>query len=100
MWTLLKIVGTLALMVTCGFIAFGTAASFLMNLGLKLHDNYEHYGGFLGLVFVIGSGTIGFVTPAILVWYLDKNSWRISLRALFIVMFVVAVILAVYSLSL
>jgi hypothetical protein len=98
--TTLKILGTLALMVTCGVIAFGAAVSFLMNLGLKLHDNYEYYGGFLGLVFTIGSGAIGFVAPTILVWHLDKNSWRVSLRALFIAVFVVAVLLGAYSLSL
>jgi hypothetical protein len=71
-----------------------------MNLGLKQHDNYEYYGGTFGLVIVIVSGIIGFVAPGILVWYLNKSSWQVSLRTFLIAMFVVAVILGIYSLSL
>jgi len=96
----LKIVSTLAAMVICGGIALFVAVSFLMNLGLNRHDNYEYYGGHFGQAFVIGIAVIGCAAPAMLVWYLNKRSWRISLRAMFIAMFVVALILGVYSLSL
>jgi hypothetical protein len=99
MRTTLKIFGTIALMVAGSVVAFGAAVTFLMNLGLKHHDNYEYYGGFPGMLFILGCASIGFISPAILVWYLDRNSWRVSLRGFFIAMFVVAVVLGIYSLS-
>ncbi len=100
MWKKLRILGIFILMVICGVVAYAAAMTFLMGLGLKLHDNYEYYGGYPALVIVYGCGTIGFLAPAVIVWYLDKHSWQISLRTLFIATFVVAVIVGIYSLSL
>ena len=70
------------------------------ELGMKLHYRYEYCGGFFGKGFMTGCGIVGLIAPAILVWHLDKNSWRVSLRPLFIAMFIVAGILGVYALSL
>ena len=100
MRTTVKILVTLVVMMACGGIAFGVAVSFLMNLGLKLHGNYEYYGGVLGQVFIFGSGALGLAVAAIFVWYMNKNSWRVSLRGLFIGIFVAAALLGIYSLSL
>jgi hypothetical protein len=95
----LKILGTFALMVASGVVAFGAAVAFLMNLGLKHHDNYEYYSRFPGTLFIFGCASIGFIAPAALVWYLDRNSWRVRLRDFFIAMFLVAVVLGIYTLS-
>ena len=96
----LKILGLLATMTVGGLAGMFLAITFLMNLGLKLHDNYEYYGGLPGKLLVFGSVTIGFFAPLFLVAYLDKNSWRISLRTLFIVITIVAVLLGIYCSSL
>ena len=105
MRTLLKILGTLALMVISGGIAFGAAVLFLMELGLRVHGNFEYYGpsgpsfgSLLGVVFIFGSGAIGFVAPAILMYYLNKNSWRLSLRSLFMAITLIAVLFGAIAL--
>jgi hypothetical protein len=73
----MKFIGTLALMVVCGVIAFLAAVSFLMNLGLKLHGNYEYYGSFPSVLFVYASGGLGFVSPALLVWWLGQKQLEV-----------------------
>lgn len=94
---ILKILCVLATMVACGAVAFGAAVTFLMHLGLKLHDNYEYYRGPFGVAFIVGSTIVGFVAPAIIAWYLGKRSWQVSLRDLFIAMFIVAVLIGIYG---
>ncbi len=70
----LKMIIVPMLMVVCGFAAYVSAAIFWMNLGSKFHDNYEYYGSYPGLFFMIGSSVIGFLVPAVVVWYLGKRS--------------------------
>ena len=94
------VAGALALMVACGSLAFVAAITFFMNLGLKLHGNYEYYGGTPALVFIFGFSVIGFLAPGGIIWYLHKHSWRISLRTLLIAMTIVAAILGSYAMSL
>jgi hypothetical protein len=95
-----KILGTLLLMVVCGIIAFLTAISFLMNVGLKLHGNYEYYGSFPWVLFIYISGIVGFVSPRLLVWWLEKNNWKFGLRELLITVTAIAILLGAYALSL
>jgi hypothetical protein len=95
-----KIVGTFALMVVCGVIAFLTAVSFLMNLGLKLHDSYEYYGSFPSVLFVFAFGLLGFVSPGLLVWWLERNRWKFGLREVLFAITAIAILLGGYSLSL
>jgi hypothetical protein len=108
MWKKLKItctvLGAIALMVAGGFFAFGAAATFLMNLGIKLHSNYEYYGqmfygGYPSLVFIFGISAIGFLAPGFIIWWLHKRAWQVSLLTLFIVMTLVAVSIAIYTWS-
>lgn len=92
--------GAVVLMGACGLVAYVGALTFLMNLGLKLHDNYEYYGGFCGSIFIFGSGAIGFAAPGAILWHLRNRNVRFSIRTIFIVMTAVAVIVAIYALSL
>ena len=62
MW---KIVGTLALMVVSGIVTLAVTITYLMNLGMKRHDNYEYYAAF-----VWGPAVIGFLAPGVVVWVL------------------------------
>jgi hypothetical protein len=96
----LRILGMLVLMTACGGAAAGAAVTFLMNLGLKLHNNYEYYGGNPGLLFALACGAIGFFTPGLVAWHLRKHSWQVSLRTLLVAMFVVTALVGIYSLSL
>jgi hypothetical protein len=96
----LLILGTFALMIICGAGAALTALSCLMSLGLKHYDNYEHYGQTPAVFLVPLAAIIGFATPGILVWWFRNNRWRISVRALLVIMTLVASILGlvVYTL--
>jgi hypothetical protein len=89
----IKILCTLALMTVCGAFSLVIGISFLMNLGMKLHNNYEYYGS---VPAVILCGAVGFATSGLLVWWLEKRGWKISLRALLITITVVSVLLAIY----
>ena len=71
MW---KILGTLALMVTSGMVALAAAIFILMDLGSRLHDNYEYYGKYPALFF--GPAAIAFLAPGVVVWYLHKRGTR------------------------
>ena len=73
MW---KILWTLALMVVCGVVAFVATLASLMELGLKLHNNYEYYGGYPAVLLIYGCGIIGFLAPAVVVWYLQRQEMR------------------------
>jgi hypothetical protein len=91
----LLILGTFALMVVCGAGAALTALSCLMRLGLKYHDNYEYYGQTPAVFLIPLAAIIGFAAPGVLVWWLRNNGWRISLRAMLILMTLIAAILGV-----
>ena len=95
----LRIIGIFVLMLVCGAISAVVAVSFLMNLGLKLHNNYEYYGGDTGKAIVFAVGAVGFLSPALLIRYLRKHSYQVSLRMLFAATMVVAVLLGIYCLS-
>jgi hypothetical protein len=95
----MKVIGTIVLMIVCGGVAMLMAASFLMNLGLKLHDNYEYYGS-IAIPVIVLCGIAGLVAPAWFALWLKENNWKFGLRHLFIIIAVVAVVLGVYALSL
>jgi hypothetical protein len=95
----MKVIGMIALMTVCGLVAMLMAASFLMNLGLKLHDNYEYYGA-LAIPVVVLCGVAGFAAPALFAWWLKENDWKFGLRDIFVIIAVVAVVLGIYALSL
>jgi hypothetical protein len=67
----------------------------LMDLGTKHHNNYEHYGQTPAVALIYLAGALGFLAPGVIVWYLRNRpiSWRFSLRALLLVMTVLAVAL-------
>jgi hypothetical protein len=96
----LLILGTFALMIICGAGAALTTLSCLMNLGMKHYDNYEYYGQTPAVLLIPLAAIIGFASPGIFVWWLQNNRWRISLRAMLIIMTLIAAILgfAVYLL--
>jgi hypothetical protein len=96
----LLILGTFGLMIICGAGAALTALSCLMRLGLKHYDNYEHYGQTPAVLLIPLAAVIGFATPGILVWWLRNNRWRISVRAMLIIMTVIAAILGIVVLTL
>jgi hypothetical protein len=93
--TLLKSLGTLALMAVCGAAAFAGMLAFLMKLGLKRHDNYEYYGGKFGLILMFGAAAVGFLVPGFVVWGLSYREfrWQFSLRSLLITMTLIALVL-------
>ena len=68
MW---KILGTLALMVVSGIVTWAVAAFILIDLGSRLHGDYDYYGKYV-LLFA----AIGFLAPGILVWYLHKRGTK------------------------
>lgn len=98
------LLGMFLLMSVCGVLALVLVITFFMNLGLKYHDNYEYYGLIYGgspvLVSLWVLGIAGFLSPAVLVWYLKKHAWRVSLRTVLMAMLTLSVILGIYSLSL
>jgi hypothetical protein len=89
----LLILSTFALMIVCGTGAALTTLTCLMRLGLKHHDNYEHYGQTSAVLLIPLAAIIGFASPGILVWWLRNNRWRISMRAMLIIMTLIAAIL-------
>jgi hypothetical protein len=89
MWKFVEVVGTLVLMVVSGVVAYATALMIMMELGTKVHGNYEYYGytyGYLALILLYGLGAIGFLLPGVVVWCLRKRErpWQFGLRTLFI----------------
>src|ERR1044072_3189324 len=84
MQTILLIVVTGTLMVAGGIGAYVMAIMFLMNLGLKLHVNYEYYGQTPAVSLLVLAGALGFLAPGITVWYLRSTELplRFSLRTL------------------
>jgi hypothetical protein len=98
---MLKIIGTLVLMIICGTLAYVAALAFLMNLGSKLHQNYEYYGSSAALVFVYGAGLAGFLTPGIVVYHQRKRErpWQFSLAFLFVLMTLNAIMVGIYAFS-
>jgi hypothetical protein len=104
MWKQLRdvglVLGTVALMAAGGFAMFSLALTIVMRLGTKNHGIYDYYGytyPFLFVAFMLGTMALGFVAPGVIVWRLHKNSWRFSIRALFIIVTVVAVLVAIYA---
>ena len=95
----MKIIGTIALMIVCGIVAMLMAATFLMNLGLKRHDNYEYYGS-IAIPVIVLCGIAGFMAPAVFALWLKENGWKFGLRDLFIIIAIAAVILGIFALSL
>jgi hypothetical protein len=96
----LLILGTFALMIICGAGAAFTTLSCLMHLGLKHHNTYEYYGQAPAVFLIPLAAIIGFATPGFLVWWLRNDRWRFSMRALLIIMTLIATILGfvVYAL--
>jgi hypothetical protein len=93
------VVGTAALMLGGGLVAFFGALNALMGLGTKNHGIYDYYAytyPLPSILFMIGTTATGFIAPGVIVWYLHKHSWRISLRTLFIMMTLAAVLVAIY----
>lgn len=107
MWKMRKILlvlGTYALMVVCGVAAYVMALMFLMELGTKLHGNYEYYGSFSVVVLIYVAGAMGFLAPGFIVWHLCNRhnrelSWQFSLRTLLIAMTLVAVTFGIIAVS-
>jgi hypothetical protein len=97
----LLILGTFALMIVCGAAAALTTLSCLMRLGLKRYDNYEYYGQAPAVFLIPLAAIIGFASPGFLVWWLRNNRWRISLRAMLVIITLIAVVLGfvVYALK-
>jgi len=98
--TLLKVVGTLALMVVSGIVLYVTAILIVMELGIKFHGNFEYYAQnypILGLPFIFGLGAIGFLAPGVVVWHLHKRErpLQFSLRTLLIAMTLICVVLGI-----
>jgi hypothetical protein len=104
MWKRLRdvglVLGTVALMAAGGFAMFSLALSIAVRLGSKNHGIYDYYGytyPYLFVAFMLGAMALGFVAPGVIVWRLHKNSWRFSIRALFIIISVVSVLVAAYA---
>ena len=95
----LLIIGTFALMATCGAGAFLATLRLLMTLGMKLHDDKDYYGQTPGVALICVAGALGFAAPGFIVWHLYKSGWRFSLRTLLIAITAIALILglAVYA---
>ena len=55
-----------------GGFCFMFAIVILMNLGTKLHGNYEYYGAYWWVY--CGAGVIGLFIPSILAWILRSLS--------------------------
>ena len=94
------VIGTVVLMLAGAFAAFSGALTVLMGLGTKTHNIYDYYAYTYpvpSILFMIGTTATGFIAPGVIVWYLRKHSWRISLRTLFIMMTVVALMSATYA---
>ena len=53
-----------------GGLCFMFTIGFLMDSGLKRHDNYEYYGGYWWAY--CGAGVIGWFIPAMLAWILSS----------------------------
>ncbi|TWU28472.1 hypothetical protein [Bythopirellula polymerisocia] len=92
--------GIAFLMLAGGIAGLMYSVTFLMNLGLKYHDNYEYYRGFLAGCFVWLAGPIGFATPGIMYWYFRTHEVRFSLRALLLATTLVAALSGLYAFSL
>ena len=71
MW---KIVRILAAMVASGIVALFVTLLTLMKLGSKFHGNYEYYGQYPVLIW--GAALIGFLTPGLLAWYMDRRGYK------------------------
>jgi hypothetical protein len=93
----LKIVGIALCMAACGLAAFLGAIAFLMNLGLKRHGNYEHYGSppFVALIYL--AGALGFLAPAVLYWRLRGQAWRFSVAEALIALTAAALLLGLIA---
>jgi hypothetical protein len=89
----LLIIGTFALMATCGAGAFLAMLSYLMTLGMKLHGNKDHYGQTPAVALIFVAGAMGFAAPGFIVWCLYNNRWRFTLRTLLIATTLIAVVL-------
>jgi hypothetical protein len=90
---LLLSLAVLALMIVSGSGAVLASLSFLMSLGTRNHGNYEYYGQTPAVALIFVAGALGFAAPAVIVWYLHKSSWRLSLRTLLIATTMIAVVL-------
>jgi hypothetical protein len=63
-------------MTACGFGTLVVAVMYLMNLGSRLHGNYEYFGNYPLLY--LGPAAIGFVAPALvaLIGVIAIRIWR------------------------
>lgn len=59
-------------MVLCGAITLLLTGLVLMNLGTRIHGNYEYYGINYPALFW-GPAILGFLAPAVLTWYLRSR---------------------------
>lgn len=74
MW---KIVRILAAMVVSGIVTLFVTMLILMELGGRLHGQYDYYAGYTALqVLVWAVVLIGFLAPAVVVWYMDRRGYE------------------------
>ena len=94
--------GVLTLMVISFVATLAGAVWGLMTLGLRRHGNYQYYGQTSTFYLVCVAAAVGFFAPAVAAWYLCKRSgttlpWQFSVRTLFIVVTLLAVLLGTAS---
>lgn len=88
----LVIVSTLVSMVVLAAAAAGSTLYALMLLGLKFHNNYEYYGQSSTAYLIPIAGVIGFALPGIIAWKLSSTCKQVSLRTLFALTALVALL--------
>ena len=68
--------GSICVMTACGFVTLVVSVMYLMNLGSKLHGNYEYFGNYPLLY--LGPAAIGFFAPAlaVLIGVFAVRIWR------------------------
>lgn len=92
-------------MLISGFASMAGVIVFLMNLGLKYHDNYEYYGaiwlnGYPALFLMCLAGAIGFAAPGVICWRLSDRKVRFSVRTALLITTFVAILVKIAAVSL
>jgi hypothetical protein len=73
-----------------GFLAMSGVVLFLMNFGLKYHDNYEYFGalwhdGYPAIFMMWIAGTVGFALPGLVFWRLRGRDDQRQTDSVFVV---------------
>ena len=71
--TLTLVLGTLLLMAASGIVALAVPIMFLMELGSRLHGNYEYYGNWASALVIWGLAAIAFLAPGVICFILHKR---------------------------